>query len=58
MFLLFQNRGSYGSPAEFNVLSLMNLLTVTLSFGDWVFCGVLVFLLLLLGMFLFVFIFN
>lgn len=43
MFLLFQNWGSYGSPAEFSVLSLMDLLTLILLFGDWGFCGVLVF---------------
>lgn len=43
MFLLFQNWGSYGSPAKFSVLSLVDLLAVTLLFGGWVFCGVLVF---------------
>lgn len=57
MVLLFQNWGSYESPAEFNVLSLMDLLTVTLLFGSWVFCGVSV-LVLLLGIFLFHFGFN
>lgn len=59
MFLLFQNWGSYGNPAEFNVLSLMDLLLhCCLVVGFLVvFWGFFV-VLLLFGMFLFGFVYN
>lgn len=37
MFLLFQNCGSYGSPAEFSFPSIVDLLTVTLPFFNFFF---------------------
>lgn len=43
MFLLFQSCRSYGSPAEFSVPSVMDLLTVTLLFYYYYYWGFFLF---------------